>query len=99
MNHFHDNLHNVRLCNQCFDNNLQALIKDTFGGPSTGPEPCECANFKRCFASQPFGMYVSKACDRCHQEPLPQHFHDIERNIRLCLQCYTQSGPVNAHES
>lgn len=96
MNHFHDNLKNVRLCNQCLDSNLQSLVSGTFNGPETGPEPRECANFERCFTSHPFGMYVPKTCDQCQRDPLPQHFHDIERNIRLCLQCYCMNKSAEA---
>lgn len=88
MNHFHDSVNSIRLCDRCFQANFEALIDGDFSSSVTGPEPCECANFDRCVAPEPFGLYVAKLCDRCQQFPPPQHYHDVDRNIRLCLQCY-----------
>jgi hypothetical protein len=90
MNHFHDSLRDLRLCDRCFGNNLEALLYGRFVGRTTGPEPCNCENFQNCFATEPFGMYVPKTCNCCGREPLPEHFHDIARNLRLCLQCYAR---------
>ena len=88
MDHFHDNTNDIRLCFECFNHNLTALNQGLFAGATTGIEPNECANYAKCFLHFPFELYIAKKCEHCSKFPLPQHFHDIHRNIRLCLECY-----------
>lgn len=90
MNHFHDSLRGLRLCETC----CKAMLANTPGGVSSfiplGPEPRSCANYQECFGEVPFGLYLPKECSECHAAPLMIHYHDITSNTRLCLECLTK---------
>lgn len=89
MNHFHNTLKGYRICHDCFEKNLTA-IEAIIYVPKTliVDEKRVCENFEACFASQPYSMFKTKVCDACGMLYPPQHYHDIEKNIRLCLSCY-----------
>lgn len=89
MNHFHHTLNGYRICHNCFENNLEAIVAGTFI-PATfiEGELRVCRNRTECFAGQPYAMYVPKICDVCGQLAPPEHYHDIHKNIRICLNCY-----------
>jgi hypothetical protein len=88
MNHFHENQRNYRLCNSCFLDNLSRIASDSFAPPSTiAGETEECANHEQCFAQSQYSIYTPKVCDLCGCYPVA-HYHEITRNIRLCLRCY-----------
>jgi len=88
MNHFHSPADFYRLCHACFVNNLSRISDGSFVAPTRadGERP-ECARISACFSSSPYMLFVSKLCDGCKQYP-EAHFHDIHRNIRLCLPCF-----------
>jgi hypothetical protein len=89
MNHFHHTLNGYRICHNCFENNLAAIVAETFV-PATfiEGELRVCRNRIECFAGQPYAMYRPKICDVCGRFAPPEHYHDIHNNIRLCLDCY-----------
>ncbi len=95
MNHFHHTLKGYRICHNCFEQNLPAIVADTFT-PITliENEPRVCLNHDSCFAAAPYGLYKPKICDVCGRLAPPEHYHDIQKNIRICLTCY-QAGREN----
>ena len=89
MNHFHHTLKHYRICHNCFEEHLEAIVTDTFRPTSwIEDEVRACLNYERCFASEPYGMFIPKVCDVCGTLYPPTHYHDIHRNIRVCLDCY-----------
>ncbi len=89
MNHFHNNTLDYRICHACFEKNLAAIEAGSYR-PQTIiiRELRACHNYAACFAGQPYGMYQPKICDQCHAVAPPEHYHDINLNIRLCVPCY-----------
>lgn len=89
MNHFHHTLKGYRICHDCFEKNLEAIAAGTFT-PATyiEGERRVCLKYAACFAEQPYGLYQPKICDICGQLAPPEHYHDISKNIRICLTCY-----------
>jgi hypothetical protein len=92
MNHFHSVSDRYRLCVYCLYEHLPLIETGRFEPPSTtdGERP-ECVRIGECFASRLYELYVPKLCDGCNKYP-SSHFHDIERNIRLCLKCFMARG-------
>lgn len=89
MSHFHHNTQYYRICHDCFEKNLADIEANTYI-PKTliRGEVRACLNHNQCFATEPYGMYRPKVCDNCGALAPPEHYHDIEQNIRLCLPCY-----------
>jgi hypothetical protein len=89
MNHFHNTHQNYRICHDCFEINLEAIQANSYI-PKTliVDERRICENYERCFAEAPYGIFKTKLCDVCGQLYPPEHYHDIHKNIRLCLNCY-----------
>lgn len=87
-NHFHDSVEGYRICDACFRRHLEAIAAGTFR-PRTWirGEVRDCLLFERCFAPAPYSLFELKVCDGCGREAPPQHYHDVTRNIRLCLAC------------
>ena len=92
-NHFHSGLRRFRLCEACFVTELAKVFRGTYS-PRDRLEDEEdiCARLRECFQRRPYSLYVAKTCDRCGRYP-PEHFHDVNRNIRLCLSCYEDLYP------
>ena len=91
MNHFHDNTKDFRICHDCFEKNMAAIETGSYQ-PKTNikNEVRACHNYDDCFAGQPYGKYVPKICDLCGRHAPPEHYHNIDLNIRLCLLCYNK---------
>lgn len=89
MNHFHHTLKGYRICHTCFEQNLADIAAGVFT-PKTMivGERRVCLNRGKCFAEQPYGMYKPKICDVCGRLAPSEHYHDIQKNIRICLNCY-----------
>lgn len=89
MNHFHNTLKGYRICHDCFEQNLEAITAGAYK-PSTviEGEIRACLNYERCFAPEPYSMFKPKICDVCGRLYPPEHYHDIHKNIRICLECY-----------
>jgi hypothetical protein len=97
MNHYHDSVNNIRLCDRCFHSNFDEIVSGIkFSAVALRAEPRECANYDRCFEPYPYSMYVRKACCRCEEYPLVRHYHDIASNVRFCLTCLSV---LKAHQS
>lgn len=89
MNHFHHTRQGYRICHDCFEKNLEAITAGTFTPATTiEGERRVCLNYAKCFAEQPYGLYKPKICDICGQMAPSEHYHDIHKNIRICLRCY-----------
>ncbi|RMF03697.1 MAG: hypothetical protein D6768_05285 [Chloroflexi bacterium] len=89
MNHFHNTRRHYRICHACFERHLPAIAAGSYTPQTlTTGEVRACLNYQKCFARQPFEMYTPKICDHCRRHAPPEHYHDIQKNIRLCLQCY-----------
>lgn len=89
MNHFHHTLKNYRICHNCFERNLEAIVAGTYL-PTTmiESERKACLRYEQCFAERPYGLFKPKICDMCGRDAPPEHYHDIHKNIRICLSCY-----------
>ncbi|HMQ53979.1 MAG TPA: hypothetical protein PKE64_07155 [Anaerolineae bacterium] len=89
MNHFHNTSNNYRICHDCFERNLPAIAAGAYR-PTTWieNEVRACLNYAKCFAAEPYGLFKPKVCDQCGKLYPPEHYHDIHRNIRICLACY-----------
>jgi hypothetical protein len=92
MNHFHHTLKNYRICHDCFERNLAAIVAGIFV-PKTliEGERKDCLRFPQCFATTPYSLFKPKICDGCGRDAPPEHYHDIHQNIRICLSCYQTS--------
>ena len=95
MNHFHDSVKNIRLCDRCFHSKFEEIVRGIMSGVAVRVEPRECSNYDPCFGPYPYSMYVRKACCACQEYPLARHYHDIEANVRYCLTCLQVS---DSHE-
>jgi len=89
-NHFHSAAAGYRVCNSCFAQSLSNILAGNFTpiGTTVGERP-ECTKIKQCFAQYKYSLFTEKLCDVCGCYPA-EHYHDITRNIRLCLACFCQ---------
>ena len=89
MNHFHNTSQHYRICHSCFEQNLAAIVAGTYRPRQIiENEIRACLNYDTCFENEPYGMFKPKICDVCQGLYPPEHYHDISKNIRICLECY-----------
>lgn len=89
MNHFHNTSNHYRICRNCFEQNLATIVTGTYQPTNLiVDEVRACLNYNQCFKSKSYGMFKPKICDSCQTFYPPEHYHDISKNIRICLKCY-----------
>ena len=100
MNHFHNTSNHYRICHTCFEQNLAAIVAGTYRPTNLiENEVRACLNYDQCFSETPYGMFTPKICDVCQALYPPEHYHDITKNIRICLNCYqAQSSGSTIHQ-
>ena len=56
-----------------------------------------CMKYQRCFDGEQFNLFEEKVCESCGKYS-EIHYHDVIKNIRLCVPCFTKSLESNTEE-
>lgn len=88
INHFHCANDGYWLCESCFRQALLEIKRGAFTPSAPVSERNQiCTRARRCRSAGSYLLYELKQCSHCRSQPL-DHFHDIEANTRLCIDCY-----------